>query len=227
MAALYDCSVPSELLTGMRLARAAIGRGALVVIPTDTVYGIAADAFNPVAIQALLDAKGRTRSSPPPVLVPGVATLDALAETVSQPVRDLVDAFWPGGLTIIVPARSSLAWDLGDTRGTVALRQPSDPIALELLTEVGPLAVSSANLTGQPAATTASLALESLGDSVDVYLDGGETETVTSTIVDASSFAVDGSIRIVRHGAVSEVELRAVLGDVLLGSDRPADRLDG
>ncbi|KQO06381.1 translation factor SUA5 [Agreia sp. Leaf244] len=227
MAALYDCSVPSELLTGMRLARSAIGRGALVVIPTDTVYGIAADAFNPVAIQALLDAKGRTRSSPPPVLVPGVATLDALAETVSQPVRDLVDAFWPGGLTIIVPARSSLAWDLGDTRGTVALRQPSDPIALELLTEVGPLAVSSANLTGQPAATTASLALESLGDSVDVYLDGGETETVTSTIVDASSFAADGSIRIVRHGAVSEAELRAVLGDVLLGSDRPADRLDG
>ena len=227
MAALYDCSVPSELLTGMRLARSAIGRGALVVIPTDTVYGIAADAFNPVAIQALLDAKGRTRSSPPPVLVPGVATLDALAETVSQPVRDLVDAFWPGGLTIIVPARSSLAWDLGDTRGTVALRQPSDPIALELLTEVGPLAVSSANLTGQPAATTASLALESLGDSVDVYLDGGGTETVTSTIVDASSFAADGSIRIVRHGAVSEQQLRAVLGDVLLGSDRPADRLDG
>ncbi|KQM58254.1 MULTISPECIES: L-threonylcarbamoyladenylate synthase [unclassified Agreia] len=219
MAALYDCSVPSELLTGMRLARAAIGRGALVVIPTDTVYGIAADAFNPTAVQALLDAKGRTRSSPPPVLVPGVATLDALAETVSQPVRDLVDAFWPGGLTIIVPARSSLAWDLGETRGTVALRQPSDPIALELLTEVGPLAVSSANLTGEPAATTASLALESLGDSVDVYLDGGATETVTSTIVDASTFGVDGAIRIVRHGAVSEEQLRSILGDVLVVPD--------
>lgn len=219
MAALYDCSVPSELLTGMRLARAAIGRGALVVIPTDTVYGIAADAFNPTAVQALLDAKGRTRSSPPPVLVPGVATLDALAETVSQPVRDLVDAFWPGGLTIIVPARSSLAWDLGETRGTVALRQPSDPIALELLTEVGPLAVSSANLTGEPAATTASLALESLGDSVDVYLDGGATETITSTIVDASTFGVDGAIRIVRHGAVSEEQLRSILGDVLVVPD--------
>ncbi|WP_374945767.1 L-threonylcarbamoyladenylate synthase [Agreia sp.] len=224
MAALYDCSVPSELLTGMRLARSAIGRGALVVIPTDTVYGIAADAFNPVAIQALLDAKGRTRSSPPPVLVPGVATLDALAETVSEPVRNLVDAFWPGGLTIIVPARSSLAWDLGETRGTVALRQPSDPIALELLTEVGPLAVSSENLTGEPAATTASVALESLGDSVEVYLDGGATDSVTSTIVDASSFGTDGSLRIVRHGAVSEEQLRAVLGDVLAA---PGDRLDG
>jgi L-threonylcarbamoyladenylate synthase len=223
MAALYDCSVPSELLTGMRLARAAIGRGALVVIPTDTVYGIAADAFNPVAVQALLDAKGRTRSSPPPVLVPGVATLDALAESVSQPVRDLVDAFWPGGLTVIVPARSSLAWDLGDTRGTVALRQPSDPIALELLTEVGPLAVSSANLTGEPAATTASLALESLGDSVEVYLDGGATDSVTSTIVDASSFGTDGLIRVVRHGAVSEEQLRTVLGDVLASDSGRAD----
>jgi tRNA threonylcarbamoyl adenosine modification protein (Sua5/YciO/YrdC/YwlC family) len=223
MAALYDCSVPSELLTGMRLARSAIGRGALVVIPTDTVYGIAADAFNPAAIQALLDAKGRTRSSPPPVLVPGVATLDALAETVSPPVRDLVDAFWPGGLTIIVPARGSLAWDLGETRGTVALRQPSDPIALELLAEVGPMAVSSANLTGQPAATTAALALESLGESVDVYLDGGATDSVTSTIVDASSFASDGAIRIVRRGAVSEEQLRTVLGHVL---DLPAPRDD-
>jgi L-threonylcarbamoyladenylate synthase len=223
MAALYDCSVPSELLTGMRLARAAIGRGALVVIPTDTVYGIAADAFNPAAVQALLDAKGRTRSSPPPVLVPGVATLDALAESVSQPVRDLVDAFWPGGLTVIVPARSSLAWDLGDTRGTVALRQPSDPIALELLTEVGPLAVSSANLTGEPAATTASLALESLGDSIEVYLDGGATDSVTSTIVDASSFGTDGIIRVVRHGAVSEEQLRAVLGDVLASDSGRAD----
>jgi tRNA threonylcarbamoyl adenosine modification protein (Sua5/YciO/YrdC/YwlC family) len=223
MAALYDCSVPSELLTGMRLARAAIGRGALVVIPTDTVYGIAADAFNPVAVQALLDAKGRTRSSPPPVLVPGVATLDALAESVSQPVRDLVDAFWPGGLTVIVPARSSLAWDLGDTRGTVALRQPSDPIALELLTEVGPLAVSSANLTGEPAATTASLALESLGDSVEVYLDGGATDSVTSTIVDASSFGTDGVIRVVRRGAVSEEQLRTVLGDVLASDSGRAD----
>ncbi|CAD6000429.1 L-threonylcarbamoyladenylate synthase [Agreia sp. COWG] len=226
MAALYDCSVPSELLTGMRLARAAIGRGEVVVIPTDTVYGIAADAFNPAAVTALLDAKGRTRSSPPPVLVPGVATLDALAETVSQPVRDLVDAFWPGGLTIIVPARASLAWDLGDTRGTVALRQPSDPIALELLTEVGPLAVSSANLTGQPAATTASLAMESLGDRVGVYLDGGQTDTVTSTIVDASVVSGAGSLRIVRHGAISAEQLREVLGD-LLQIDPPASRTDG
>jgi L-threonylcarbamoyladenylate synthase len=215
MAALYDCSVPTELLTGLRLARSALARGELVVIPTDTVYGIAADAFNPAAVQRLLDAKGRTRQSPPPVLVPGIPTLEALAETISQPVRDLVDAFWPGGLTIILPARSSLAWDLGETNGTVALRQPSNHIALELLKEVGPLAVSSANLTGQPAATTAEEAMASLEESVAVYLSGGESNSEASTIVDASSFTGPGSIRIVRHGVVSESALRGVIGDAL------------
>ncbi|MFF1875886.1 L-threonylcarbamoyladenylate synthase, partial [Kitasatospora herbaricolor] len=131
MATIYDCSVDSELLTGMRLARAAIGRGELVVIPTDTVYGVAADAFDPAAVQRLLDAKGRGRQSPPPVLIPGIPTLAALAEEVPQAVTDLVQEFWPGGLTVVLPAQPSLVWDLGETRGTVALRMPSDTIALE------------------------------------------------------------------------------------------------
>ncbi|HSP52375.1 MAG TPA: L-threonylcarbamoyladenylate synthase, partial [Cryobacterium sp.] len=145
MTRIYDCSVDTEYAAGMRLARSAIGRGALVVIPTDTVYGIAADAFDPAAVQRLLDAKGRDRSSPPPVLIPGIPTLDALAQNIPQPVRDLVAAFWPGGLTVVLNAQPSLAWDLGDTRGTVALRMPSNPVALDLLSETGPLAVSSAN----------------------------------------------------------------------------------
>src|SRR3954453_8499095 len=133
MAPIYDCSVDSELLTGMRLARAAIGRGELVVVTTDTVYGVAADAFSPAAVQRLLDAKGRGRQSPPPVLVPGGPTLDALTETVPDVVRELVTRFWPGPLTVILPARASLVWDLGETRGTVALRMPDNRIALELL----------------------------------------------------------------------------------------------
>src|ERR1700710_2797871 len=135
MAPEFDCSDSSELLTGIRMARAAIGRGELVVIPTDTVYGIAADAFNPEAVQRLLDAKGRGRQSPPPVLIPGIQTLDALAETVPPEVRMLVEKFWPGGLTIILPARSSLVWDLGETHGTVALRMPNNNIALKILKE--------------------------------------------------------------------------------------------
>ncbi len=213
MAPTYDCSVEAELLTGMRLARTAIGRGDLVVLPTDTVYGIAADAFNPTAVQRLIDAKGRTRQSPPPVLIPGIPTLDALAESVPDEVRELVATYWPGALTVILPAQSSLAWDLGETRGTVALRMPANRIALELLSETGPLAVSSANLTGQPAATTAVEAEAMLGDSVSIYLDGGPGGTVASTIVDATALGLpEGKLRIVREGAIASEDLRALLG---------------
>ncbi|WP_431220681.1 L-threonylcarbamoyladenylate synthase [Leifsonia xyli] len=225
MAPIYDCSIDSELLTGMRLARAAIGRGELVVIPTDTVYGVAADAFNPAAVQRLLDAKGRGRQSPPPVLVPGVPTLSALAERVPEEVDALVEAFWPGGLTIVLPAAPSLVWDLGETKGTVALRMPKDTIALELLSETGPLAVSSANLTGRPAARTAAEAEAMLGESVSVYLDGGEAgsgyervdgKDSSSTIVDATALASGaGGLRILRQGVLSIEQLREVVGDAL------------
>ncbi|HZK59682.1 MAG TPA: Sua5/YciO/YrdC/YwlC family protein, partial [Cryobacterium sp.] len=105
MTRIYNCSVDTEYTAGMRLARSAIGRGALVVIPTDTVYGIAADAFSPEAVQKLLNAKGRSRQSPPPVLIPGIPTLDALAQDIPQPVRDLVAEFWPGGLTVVLNAQ--------------------------------------------------------------------------------------------------------------------------
>ncbi|MDN4598724.1 L-threonylcarbamoyladenylate synthase [Leifsonia virtsii] len=225
MAPIYDCSVDSELLTGMRLARAAIGRGELVVIPTDTVYGVAADAFSPAAVQRLLDAKGRGRQSPPPVLVPGIPTLAALAETVPDEVDALVKAFWPGGLTIVLPASPSLVWDLGETKGTVALRMPDNTIALELLSETGPLAVSSANLTGRPAARTAVEAEGMLGESISVYLDGGEAGSAydrvegkdsSSTIVDATALAAGvGGLRILRHGVISADRLREVVGDAL------------
>jgi L-threonylcarbamoyladenylate synthase len=214
MAPIYDCSVEAELLTGLRLARTALGRGDLVVIPTDTVYGLAADAFNPDAVQKLIDAKGRTRQSPPPVLIPRIPTLDALAESIPDEVRALVATFWPGGLTIILPAQSSLVWDLGETRGTVALRMPSSRIALELLSETGPLAVSSANLTGQPSATTAQEAEAMLGDSVAIYLDDGPGGQVPSTIVDATGLlAPEGKLRIVREGVISSADIRALVGD--------------
>jgi len=213
MAPIYDCSVEAELLTGMRLARTAIGRGDLVVVPTDTVYGVAADAFNPAAVQKLLDAKGRTRQSPPPVLIPGIPTMDALAAIVPFEARALVKELWPGALTIILPAQSSLAWDLGETRGTVALRMPSNRIILELLSETGPLAVSSANLTGKPAAVSAQAAEAMLGDSVSIYLDDGEGGTVASTIVDATRLVTPGgTLRIVREGAISTARIIEIVG---------------
>jgi L-threonylcarbamoyladenylate synthase len=220
MAPEFDCSDSSELLSGVRLARAVIERGELAVIPTDTVYGVAADAFSPPAVQRLLDAKGRGRESPPPVLIPSIETLDALTESVPDEVRALVARFWPGGLTVILPARSSLAWDLGDARGTVALRMPSNRVALALLAETGPLAVSSANLTGRPAARTSAEARADLGDSVGVYLSDGEVgaEHVGapdpgSTIVDATGLLhSDGRLRIVRHGVIGDDAIRELVG---------------
>jgi tRNA threonylcarbamoyl adenosine modification protein (Sua5/YciO/YrdC/YwlC family) len=221
MATIYDCLDPAELLTGMRLARGAIGRGELIVMPTDTVYGLAADAFSPAAVQRLLDAKGRTRQAPPPVLVPGIPTLDALTATVPDEVRTLVKEFWPGGLTIILPAQESLVWDLGDTNGTVAIRMPNDRVALELLSETGPLAVSSANLTGQPAAATVEEAQRMLGDSVSIYLNAGPAGNdypdsaggTGSTIVDATGLLrPGGSFRIVRSGVIPDQAIFDLIG---------------
>ncbi len=183
------------------------------MIPTDTVYGVAADAFSPAAVQRLLGAKGRGRQSPPPVLIPNVGTLAALAADASPALRDLAEAFWPGPLTIITQANPALSWDLGETGGTVALRIPGNELARELLQETGPLAVSSANRTGIPAAGTAAEAQEMLGDSVAVYLDGGESRGAASTIIDATALDADGTgtVRVLRAGAVTVEALQGVL----------------
>lgn len=219
MATIYRCLDGTELLTGMRLARLALGMGELIVLPTDTVYGMGCDAFNAEAVQRLLNAKGRGRDAPPPVLIPGIPTLSALAESVPDEVHHLVKAFWPGALTVIVPARESLKWDLGDTHGTVALRMPDNDIALELLSETGPLAVSSANLTGHPAAMNIEDAFSALGDSVSIYLDGGSSgrgdgsgSDLGSTIVDATGIALGKELTIVRHGAIPDEAIFEALG---------------
>ncbi len=216
MSTTYSCADTAEALTGLRMARGAIGRGRLVVIPTDTVYGVAADAFNATAVQSLLDAKGRGRQSPPPVLIGGIETLSALAETITPEMTKLAEAFWPGGLTIVVPARPTLTWDLGDTNGTVAVRMPDNAIALELLSETGPLAVSSANRTGEPAALTAAEAEAQLGDSIDVYLDGGAASDNRSgsTIVDCTPTVIGRPVRILRDGVISRDAIRAVVREI-------------
>ncbi len=216
MSTTYNCSDSAELLKGMRMARMSIGRGELIVLPTDTVYGVGADAFRPEAVARLLEAKGRGRQPPPPVLVPGIPTLTALTETVTPEIEALAQEFWPGGLTIVVPARSTLNWDLGDSHGTVAVRMPANPIALELLSETGPLAVSSANLSGEPAALTCDEARDYLGDSVAVYLDAGESSGSRSgsTIVDATPTLTGGLVRILRDGVIPRDAIRELLGQI-------------
>ncbi len=208
---VYDCTQAETRDEGVAAAATALSRGRLVVLPTDTVYGIGASAFDPAAVAALLAAKGRGRQSPPPVLVPAPATVAGLATEVPDAVHALVEAFWPGPLTIICRAQPTLAWDLGDTGGTVALRMPDDEVALALLTRTGPLAVSSANRHGQPAATTVLEAATALGDRVEIYLDGGPSRGgVASTIIDATG----PTLRVVRDGALGLAELRAVVPDV-------------
>lgn len=210
MAEIFNCADPSALLVGARTARQAIARGELIVIPTDTVYGVAADAFNPEAVAKLLTAKGRGRQAPPPVMVADMAAIGALAAEIPEAVQRLADAFWPGPLTVVLPAQPSLSWDLGDTGGTVALRIPQHEMTLEILRETGPLAVSSANTHGDPAATTAAEADAMIGDHITAILDGGEAGSGTaSTIIDATRVA-EGRLRVLRQGGIGIDELADV-----------------
>jgi L-threonylcarbamoyladenylate synthase len=211
----YDCADPAQRAPGIAAAVAAVQRGDLIVLPTDTVYGVGADAFDPGAVRALLAAKGRGREMPPPVLVGNVRAAAALVEDLGVAGKDLIDEFWPGGLTLVLRASRTLNWDLGETRGTVAVRMPLHPVALDVLKQTGPLAMSSANRTGSPPATTADAAREQLGDSVSVYLDGGPcAEGVPSTIVDLTSDLP----RVLRHGAIGIDELRRVAA---IADDQP------
>jgi len=194
-----------DLLTdaeaALEAAREAIAAGECIVLPTDTVYGIGANAFSAEAVQRLLDAKGRGRDMPPPVLIAEPGMLDALGVNVSTFARRLADRFWPGALTLVVEMQSSLRLDLGETGGTIALRVPDHDAARSLLRRTGPLAVSSANASGHPSATTIDEAIAQLGDSVSVYLDAGPTPgPVASTIVE---FVSDPAGVVLREGVIS------------------------
>ncbi|MEO6713189.1 MAG: L-threonylcarbamoyladenylate synthase [Mycobacteriales bacterium] len=207
----YDCTGAENRELGVQAAVSAVRRGDLVVLPTDTVYGVGADAFSPQAVTQLLAAKGRGRDMPVPVLIGAWRTARALTDFLSEPAEMLVSAFWPGALTIVVKQGSGLVWDLGDTNGTVALRMPLHDVAIDLLQESGPLAVSSANLSGFPAPTTVEDARNGLGETVAVYLDAGPTPgAIPSTIVDVTG----PRPRLLRAGAISREQIEAVVGSV-------------
>jgi L-threonylcarbamoyladenylate synthase len=209
MTEIFDCSDPGQRQAGIASAISALKGGRLVVLPTDTVYGIGADAFDGTAVAALLAAKGRGRDMPVPVLVGSWHTIDGLVYSVPDAARELIQAFWPGALSLVVRQAPSLQWDLGDAHGTVMLRMPLHPIAIELLREVGPMAVSSANISGRAAAVTAADAREQLADLVEVYLEGGPSaQQAASTIVDLT----DTQPRVLREGPVTAAAIADVLG---------------
>ena len=229
-AKLYPVTTETETREALDAAREALKAHDTIVMPTDTVYGIAADAFSHQGVAKLLADKGRDRTMPPPVLIFDIAALAGVVDDVPDDIYDLGYRFWPGALTIILHAYPSLSWDLGETRGTVAVRVPDDEFALKLLTEYGPLAVSSANKTGHEAAATAQSAMDSLGEDVAVIIDGGsrpkphesepnedgvtvvtEREPAPSTILDCTSFPYV----VVREGAIPVEELREVVPSIL------------
>ncbi len=207
----FDCADEEERVRGLEAAEMVLRSEELVVLPTDTVYGVAADAFEPEAVRRLLRAKGRGRDLPPPVLVAAAETLDALTTKTPDYLHELVSELWPGPLTVVCQQQPSLTWDLGDSRSTVAVRMPDNEIALELIRATGPLAVSSANRTGMPAATTVDEAQEMLGHAVSVYLDGGPSPgAAPSTILDVTG----PRPRVLRVGGVDLDRLREFSADI-------------
>jgi L-threonylcarbamoyladenylate synthase len=209
MTEVFDCADAAQRPVGIASAISALKGGRLVVLPTDTVYGIGADAFDGAAVAALLSAKGRGRDMPVPVLVGSWHTIDGLVYSVPESARQLIRAFWPGALSLVVQQAPSLQWDLGDAAGTVMLRMPLHPVAIELLREVGPMAVSSANISGHAAAVTAADARDQLGDLVEVYLEAGPSaQGSASTIVDLTG----AHPKVLREGPVTASAIADVLG---------------
>jgi len=212
----FDCSDPTSpaVAEAAEAARIAVEQGECIVLPTDTVYGIGADAFSPEAVQALLDAKQRGRDMPPPVLIGDASLIRALATDVPDAAHTLIERHWPGPLTVVCKIQPSLRMDLGESAGTIALRVPDHEVAREILRRTGPMAVSSANLSGRPAATSCDEAVAQLGSSVSVYLDAGPLpgSGAPSTIVDFTQ-SDDGEI--LRRGVLSLEALRALVPDIV------------
>lgn len=200
---VFTCNVTTDPVwdpSDLEQAVALVNLGQLLVLPTDTVYGIGVRAEDPAAVTRLLEAKGRGRQMPPPVLVASPGDIDLLCVDVPEAARRLAAAHWPGGLTLILRARADLGWDLGDTGGTLALRMPDHEPTLALLRRTGPMAVTSANTTGEEPATDIPTAQAYFGDTVAAYVDSGPTPGATpSSILDLTH----GQVRPIRIGTIS------------------------
>ncbi len=190
-----------------RRAIAVLARGELVAFPTDTVYGLGADAFNDQAVRKLYLAKGRSHEKAIPVLVANLEQFVDVVDRTTLTAMRLVEKFWPGPLTIILGQASGLARSIS-AHGTVGVRIPDHPIARELILEAGPLAVTSANRSGEPEACTAEDVETNLGPQVHLLVEGGRTlGGQPSTVVDCTQ----DPPKILRAGPISEVEIHTVL----------------
>ncbi|MFT5222553.1 MAG: L-threonylcarbamoyladenylate synthase [Glaciecola sp.] len=201
MSEVVDAS--ADRVAAVAAAVQALKDGELVVLPTDTLYGVAADAFNPEATAKIFAAKGRSKALPLPVLIRSQKQLLGLVTAIPAPVERLMAAYWPGPLTIVVEHDPNLMWDLGESKGTLAVRMPFDDVTLEVIRAIGPIACTSANLSGRRPAPSAQEAKDQLGDAVAVYLDAGErTGLSASTIVDCTR----PEPHILREGPIPGIE---------------------
>ena len=192
-------------------------KGSVVVLPVGGVYAVVADAFRPAATQRIFAARRRSRATPLPVLLRSERQVGAMARDVPEWADRLMAAYWPGELTLVLPASQTLEWDLGSGKGTVQLRLPAEDLVTELIGMVGPLACTAANRLSQPRPTTMEQAKSQLGILVPVYLDGGTVDGTVSTIVDGT-----GPEPVVhREGVIPTEHLRLVaIGEVPWG-ERP------
>lgn len=187
-----------------------IQNNGLVAFPTDTVYGVGCLANSSKAIKQLFTAKIREREKSIPVLLGDMEQLSQIAEVIDPIVQRLAEAFWPGPLTLVVPKKQHLPMELSSSL-TIGVRIPDHPIALELIQRCGPLATSSANLSGQPDALTAENVLFQLDGRIDAVVDGGAVlGGVPSTVVDCSGT----EIRILREGPIHKTDIYKVVSDI-------------
>ena len=202
-------SLAIERDDALERARDALRAGELVVVPTDTVYGVAADPFAVGATAKIFELKNRPRSLPLPVLISRPRQAWALCDSVPPGAAELAAAFWPGALTIVMPQTPDLDWDLGDNVGTIALRMPNHADTLRLIENTGPLAVTSANLSGEPTPALIDDVKARLGDAVAIYLDDGPAkEDKGSTIVDLARRRP----AIVREGPIGRDAIEKAIG---------------
>jgi tRNA threonylcarbamoyl adenosine modification protein (Sua5/YciO/YrdC/YwlC family) len=203
-------SLTHDRAAALEAAAEHLGEGGLAVFPTDTIYGVGCDAFNRLATERIFEVKRRPRKMPLPVLVSRPRQAWALCAEVPNAAAELAAAFWPGGLTLILPAADGLSLDLGETSGRIAVRMPDNEDLIELIASVGPLAATSANVSGSPTPLTIAEIRAQLGDGVDIYLDGGpSTADVASSIVDVTRRRP----KVVREGAVPSAAIDRVLSE--------------
>jgi tRNA threonylcarbamoyl adenosine modification protein (Sua5/YciO/YrdC/YwlC family) len=208
---ILDCGDAATRKRAINTAVSAIKRGDLVLLPTESVYAIATDPFSRRGVGAIRSAKGQPEGSPLPLMVPSAQTVQGIASGVTATVQALMQAFWPGPMTLLLPSQPSLAWDL--PRGLpVAVRMPIHPLTLAILERTGPMIVTAANAAGAGAPRTLNDAIEQLGECASVALDLGELtgSEMTSTVIDVTGVTP----KVLREGALSITHMREVIPDL-------------